>query len=447
LATERTLTFVGAGGVRSPLFLQAAFRRGFRGEIRFFDKDRDRQDLMQKIGLLLLEREGMSSSEIRVTGTGSLADALSGTEAVVTAIRPGGLAQRARDEETAFSIGLLGQETVGACGIAMACRTLPALMEIVREAQRVGKDPWIFNFTNPVGITSLGLWLSGFRNVIGICDSANHALYAACQFLDLDPDTIRPETFGLNHLSWTRALWHEDRNLLEELLKDPRFLERYQDLFSDPEQRKKGLFFNEYLYYYFWPSRAVSQMSASQPLRGTWLAEQEKNLVQSLAAHLEKEAPDKAVELFFRYHAQRSETYMAYAREKKRGAAGGEEAGAEGYAGVALDILEARHTPGERVRVLVLPNKEPFFGLPGDVAVEVSCRLHQGKVEPILQKPIPEDCARLVHEVGGCERLVAESILENSEGKLRQALERHPLVGPQKADACMKAFDWGWTWR
>ncbi|MGW8323428.1 MAG: family 4 glycosyl hydrolase, partial [Thermodesulfobacteriota bacterium] len=134
--------------MRSPLFLQAAFRRGFRGEIRFFDLDRERQDLMQRIGRLLLEKEGMASDEIKVTGSGSLQEALSGTESVVIAIRPGGLSLRARDEEIAFSLGLLGQETVGVCGIAMACRTLPALIEIVREADRVGRDPWIFNFTN-----------------------------------------------------------------------------------------------------------------------------------------------------------------------------------------------------------------------------------------------------------------------------------------------------------
>ncbi|MGW8323427.1 MAG: family 4 glycosyl hydrolase, partial [Thermodesulfobacteriota bacterium] len=273
-------------------------------------------------------------------------------------------------------------------------------------------------------------------------DSANQALYAACQFLHLDPDSIRPETFCLNHLSWTRALLHEGRNLLEDLLKEPRFLDRYQDLFCTPEQRESGLFFNEYLYYYLWPVRSVRQMATSRPLRGAWLAGQEKQLVNDLKGRLDEQAPEKAVELFLRYHAQRSETYMAYARGKKRGSTGGEEAGAEGYAGVALDILESEHASRERVRVLVLPNKRPFLGLPEGVAVEVSCRLQGGRLEPILEEKIPEDCARLIRQVGDCERLVAESILEGSNGKLRRALEQHPLVGPEKADACMRAFDW-----
>lgn len=439
----RTLTFVGAGSVRSPLFLQAAFRRGFQGEIRFFDKDPGRLELMQRIGLLLMEKEGMTPGRITVTRAKNLEQALAGTDAVVTAIRPGGLMQRARDEQTAFSLGLLGQETVGVCGIAMALRTLPDLLQIAGEAERLGGHPWIFNFTNPVGITSLGLWRAGFKRVVGICDSANQALYAACQFLDLDPDSIQPEVFGLNHLSWTRALWHRGENLLDNLLKNDRFLHRYQDLFLDSVSREQGLFFNEYLYYYFWPSRAFERMSEKQPLRGAWLAEEEGKLLEALEHCLEENRGEQAVDLFLRYHARRSESYMAYAREIKRGGPVGEAAGAEGYAGVALDILEAHGNAQERVRVLVLPDPGPLAGLPEGPALEVSCRIRKDRLLPSLSRPVPEACERLIRQVGLCEQLVAESILEGSREKLERSLEKHPLVGPQKAGACMKAFAWG----
>jgi len=439
---KRVLTFVGAGGVRSPLFLQASYRRGFRGEIRLYDLDRSRMELMRRVGLLLLAREGMTPGEIVVTGSGDREEALRGTDAVVVAIRPGGLAQRARDEQTAFSLGVLGQETVGVCGMAMACRTLPALLEIARDAQRFGSRPWIFNFTNPVGITTLGLHLGGCARVLGICDSANQALYAACRFLRLDPDDIQPDAFGLNHLSWTRALWHEGRDLLRGLLQDPRFVETYQDLFLDPAEREQGLFFNEYLYYYLWPERAFEEMAAGR-LRGAWLAEQETQLVADLEARLGRGEADGALERFLAYHAERSETYMHYARKGRHGHAGAEAAGAEGYAGVALDVLEGSAGSGQRVRVLVLPPRDGLPpGMPEGVATEVSCRIGGEMPEPLPLPPVPASCRSRILQVGACERLVAESILQSDREKLLRALELHPLVGPRKAGACMDGFSW-----
>ncbi len=439
---KKVLTFVGAGGVRSPLFLQAAYRRGFRGEIRLYDLDRSRMELMRRVGLLLLEREGMTPGEIQVAGTGDREQALQGTDAVVIAIRPGGLARRAADEQTAFSLGVLGQETVGVCGIAMACRTLPALVEIVRDAERFGNRPWIFNFTNPVGITTLGLHLWGFVRVLGICDSANQALYEACRYLRLDPDDIQPEAFGLNHLSWTRALWHGGKDLLEDLLRDVRFLEACQDLFLEPAQREEGLFFNEYLYYYLWPERAMREMAAARPLRGVWLAEQEKRLIADLEGLLEAGDTGRALDRFLSYHEERSETYMAYARKGRHESAWGETAGAEGYAGVALDVLEGAPDPANRVRVLVVPPQTPLPGMPERVAAEVSCRIRGGMPEPLLTRPVPETCSALIRRVGACERLAAESIFHGDTAKLRQALEQHPLVGPDKASACMETFSW-----
>jgi len=436
------LTLVGAGGVRSPLFLQAARRRGFRGEIRLYDIDRTRMELMQRVGRLLLAREGSLPGEIVVTASHDLEHALRGTDAVVAAIRPGGLSRRALDEETAFSLGVLGQETVGVCGIAMASRTLPALVEIAREARRLGNRPWFFNFTNPVGITTLGLHLQGFSRVLGICDSANQALYAACRFLGLDPDDVAPETFGLNHLSWTRALWHEGRDVLGGLLRDPRFRETYQDLFQEPELREHGLFFNEYLYYYLWPERALQEM-ADGPLRGAWLAKEEARLVKDLEERLASGAAEQALDRFLAYHAGRSETYMAYARKGRHAHPGAETSGAEGYAGVALDVLQRSGRDGERVRVLVVPPRDGLPpGMPDGAAVEVSCRIGRGMPEPLTGRPIPEWCGKRIRQVGACERWVAESILEGDRNKLARALELHPLVGPKKAPACLEAFSW-----
>ena len=131
---------------------------------------------------------------------------------------------------------------------------------------------------------------------------------------------------------------------------------------------------------------------------------------------------------------------MAYARKGGHETGHGETAGAEGYAGVALDVLEG--TPGDsnRVRVLVVPRPAALPDLPGNLAVEVSCRIHDQGAEPMLNGPVPGECSRLILQVGACERMVAESILQGDARQLEAALETHPLVGPGKVAACMEAF-------
>jgi 6-phospho-beta-glucosidase len=133
---------------------------------------------------------------------------------------------------------------------------------------------------------------------------------------------------------------------------------------------------------------------------------------------------------------------MAYARKGRQPGTGGETAGAEGYAGVALDVLEGAPDRGERVRVLVVPPGGTLQGLPEDVAVEVSCRIQEGMPVPRLTVPVSGECRELIEQVGACERMVVESILRGSRQHLRNALGHHPLVGPENVSACMEAFSW-----
>src|SRR5690606_7119590 len=100
----------------------------------------------------------------------------------------------------ALSHGVLGQETTGPGGFAMATRSVPVILDYASLLAKLSPGAWLLNFTNPAGLVTQALHDAGHARVVGICDSANAARRAVAAHLGLDPVGLRPEVYGLNHL-------------------------------------------------------------------------------------------------------------------------------------------------------------------------------------------------------------------------------------------------------
>jgi sugar/nucleoside kinase (ribokinase family) len=150
--TDRKLTLIGGGGVRTPLVTfgvnDAAQALGAR-ELVLWDPDADRLAIMAALGRAIVRAEG---GDLIVREATSIEDAVEGASFVMNSIRVGGIAGRAADERIAIQHGFPGQETTGPAGAAMALRTVPIAIEQARLVERHAPDAWIVNFTNPAGL-------------------------------------------------------------------------------------------------------------------------------------------------------------------------------------------------------------------------------------------------------------------------------------------------------
>ena len=131
---------------------------------------------------------------------------IDGADFVITSIRVGGAAQRAADEATAIALGVVGQETVGPAGFAMALRTIPPMVEYARLVARLAPQAWLINFTNPVSIVTQAVHQDTDARVIGICDTPIEIFEDAAHALGLPPAACAYDYFGLNHLGWLREV-------------------------------------------------------------------------------------------------------------------------------------------------------------------------------------------------------------------------------------------------
>lgn len=431
------ITVIGGGGVRSPLFVMTLLRWQQRvgvDELCLLDIDERK---LRLIGPLCRELVNRSGEELKVTTTIDPRFALTGADHVVTTIRPGFEEGRAIDERIALKHGVLGQETTGPGGFAMALRSIPAILGYAGILREVNPRAWMYNFTNPAGLVTQGVRDAGYDRIVGICDGANGGQIGIAGWANVEVDRIRAEVYGLNHLSWCRRAWLDGEDLMPRAVNDERFIQEAQGAFEPALVRQTGMYMNEYLYYYHYAERAVASILSEEKTRGEEIVELNKQLLDQLESINVERNTEQALRVFFGYEQRRAATYMHYAyggpaiNEVNQAHAFDADIPAnagEGYAGVALSLIEAISKDVPLHTSLNVPNNGSIQGMADDDVVEVSCLIDGGgvHVQPVGDVPAPQ--LSLMRSVKLYERLTVRAIREKSISLAVQALMAHPLV-------------------
>ncbi|MEV6795241.1 6-phospho-beta-glucosidase [Streptomyces sp. NPDC051320] len=443
------LTVLGGGGFRVPLVYGALLRDHAAGRVtRITLHDVDRARLTAVARVLADQAAGVPDAP-EVRSTTDLDDALRGADFVFSAIRVGGLAGRAADERVALDQGVLGQETVGAGGIAYGLRTVPVAVDIARRVARIAPDAWVINFTNPAGLVTEAMAAHLGGRVIGICDSPVGLGRRVARTLGADPDRARLDYVGLNHLGWLRGLYVTDerapggeRDVLPALFDDEGLLTSFEEgkLFGAEWLRTIRSVPNEYLHYYYFNRETVAAYRQAGQTRGAFLHEQQARFYDEMAR-----PATPAWQAWDRTRAEREATYMAENRET---AGAGERAPDDlesgGYEQVALALMRAiaggsaaageeggagatRRGEGTTL-ILNVPNGSTLDVLDPEAVIEVPCRVDGNGPRPLPVSRLTGHEAGLVTAVKAVERCVLEAAESGSARAAVQAFALHPLV-------------------
>src|SRR3990172_472613 len=212
------MTLLGTG-VRTPYVLSGLVARqeelGLE-EVVLHDADAERLELMTTLGSFLCEGWG---GRFRVLGEPAPRAALAGSRFVFSAIRVGQERARALDEQIPLKYGVLGQETTGPGGFAMAMRTIPVMLRYAQIIAEFTPDALVVNFTNPVGLIVQALTSHSRVRVVGVCDGPPEMKRSVAQFLGVPPDQVHVDYVGLNHCGWIHRVLVDGRDRLPELLE------------------------------------------------------------------------------------------------------------------------------------------------------------------------------------------------------------------------------------
>ncbi|MCZ7587118.1 MAG: hypothetical protein M5R36_29320 [Deltaproteobacteria bacterium] len=282
------------------------------------------------------------------------------------------------------------------------CGASPRFSEIAERAAHRAPKAWIVNFTNPASIVTQGLHDAGFTNAVGICDSSDTMARDAAAYLGLVSRDIRLRVFGLNHCSFAGEIIAGGEDVLPKLLADDAFLDRFLGLYEKPLLRELGALPNEYLYYYFSCDKAVGALLAEKKTRGELVKEMHDEFFRGARENGSVRPVAALFELHESLLARRHKTYMDYAwKESKEGQRPKEktETDPEGYAGVALDLIQGLSSASPRRVVLNYRNGGALDAFAHHDIAELSYDVSTDGIKPVAPPRVPERARELFARV------------------------------------------------
>jgi 6-phospho-beta-glucosidase len=418
------VTILGGGGFRVPLIARQLAASALPvSRVVLYDTDPGRLSVIARVldGDPGLAGAG-GSRALPVTTSTSLDTALRDADVIFAALRPGGLDGRVRDERAALALGVLGQETVGAGGLASAARTVPAVDAIARRIAELAPGAWVISMTNPAGIVTEVMAATLGRRVIGVCDSPVGLIRRACAAAGVDPgpslgavtDRVDADYLGINHLGWLRGLRAGGADLLPALLRDPGRLLLTEEgrLFGTDLPRALGALPNEYLYWYYANREALRDVLAAGRTRGEHVRERQLAFYAGAAG-----SPETAARRWQAANDERNRSYFAELRTGERAGDRDEaDVAAGGYESVAIALASAL-TGGPAARLILnVPNGDTVPALAPGTVIEVPCRVDADGAVPLTVSAPSAHELGLMSAVRACERDIADAALVASAG-------------------------------
>jgi len=414
------LAVIGGGGVRTPLLVNGLVTSDLPiREIALYDPDRPRLALVAGVARRLCR-------DVALTEWPAPEPCVEGADYVFTSIRVGGIDGRARDEAVALAHGVVGQETVGPGGFAMAMRTIPHVVAYARLVERLAPRAWVINFTNPVGIVTQAVQAETGARIVGICDTPTELFEEVAHALGVPSGECYFDFFGLNHLGWLREVYHAAAPQLARLWDDAEALRRLYraPLFEPAFLRGLRLLPTEYLYYYYRARDAFENVRRAGESRGAVIARLNADLFAALG-----KTPADAVAVYERYLAARDAGYMQLESGASTPLARSPWAALTGYDKIALQTVRAIHFNANALIPLDVRNGGNLPELEPDDVVEVPCVVGANGPMPLHVGPLPEAVRPLAVRVKEYERLTVRAALSGDRDLARRALARNPLVG------------------
>ncbi|WP_433579429.1 6-phospho-beta-glucosidase [Nocardia brasiliensis] len=401
------LAVVGGGSTYTPELIDGFARLRDTlpiDEIVLIDPAAQRLELIAGLARRMFEKQG---DPVRVSTAPSVAQGADGADAVLLQLRVGGQAARNEDETWPLECGCVGQETTGAGGLAKALRTVPVVLELAERIRRANPEAWIIDFTNPVGIVTRALQTAGHK-AVGLCNVAIDFQRKFARHLGVEPELVRLDHVGLNHLTWERGVTVLDSpdaatgyEVLPKLLAD--FGAEIAGDTRLPVEllRHLGVVPSYYLRYFYQHDTVVEELRAKGS-RAAEVAELERQLLTMYA----EPALDTKPELL-----------------GKRGGAF--------YSEAAVQLIAALlgTGAGAGVQVVNTRNDGTLPSLPGDAVIEVPARVDATGVHPLPQPPLDPRFGGLIAHVTAYEQLALRAAVEGGRELVFDALLAHPLVG------------------
>ena len=369
------------------------------------------KEKLETVGALAMRMIEKAGVPMKITLSYNRQEALKNADFVTTQMRIGRLPARIKDERIPISHGMIGQETNGAGGMFKAFRTIPVILDIVRDIEKICPDAWLINFTNPAGmVTEAILRYTNFKKTIGLCNVPVNMVSGFAKMLGVEEDEVTMEIQGVNHFIFATDVFVNGESRFDELLQKYAYLKeedtiQMKNFVSLPYSPSfiKGL--NAipcpYHNYYFYTKEQLKEEQIQYQkgtVRGEVVSQTEEELFE-LYSH--KELAEKPQQLAMRGGAK--------------------------YSDAACNLIASIYNNTGDIQYVDVRNNGAIADLPADSAVEVACRITSDGPKPIATGELKLPISGYVHMMKTFERLVCEAAVTGNRDLAVTALNMNPL--------------------
>jgi alpha-galactosidase len=145
--------------------------------------------------------------------------ALRDADIVVDTIQVGGARATQIDFDIPARFGLRYtiNDTINVGGVMRGLRSIPVVLDIVRDMEEVCPDAWFLNYTNPMAMLVRAVAESSGIRTVGLCHSVFWTVDTLAGYLGLSREEIDHVSAGVNHLAFMLRLEHRGRDLYPDL--------------------------------------------------------------------------------------------------------------------------------------------------------------------------------------------------------------------------------------
>ncbi len=279
-------------------------------------------------------------------------------------------------------------DTLGIGGIMRGLRTIPVLLGMAHDMERLCPDVLHLNYVNPMAMNCMGLAKGTKIRTVGLCHSVRHTAEELSRDISVPVEEIDYLVAGVNHVAFYLKFRHRDGRdlypLIQKVIDEDRIPDtnrvRY-DVF-----RRLGYFvtessehFSEYVPWYIKSHRPDLIQKFNIPL-DEYPRRCESQIAGWEAMSADLKDPTKPIEV------RRSPEYGS-------------------------EIIHSVWTDTPRVIYGNMANNGSITNLPADACVEVPCLVDRQGVQPTVVGDIPVQLACLMQTQINVQKLTVEAVL------------------------------------
>ena len=335
-------------------------------------------------------------------------EALKDADFVTTQLRVGLLDARIKDERIPLSHGVIGQETNGAGGLFKALRTVPVVLDIIKDIEELCPNAWLVNFTNPTGVISEAVFkYTNFRRYIGLCNVPIGVKNGMADILEVEKDRIEMDFAGLNHMVYALNVRLDGKDItkeaIEKFVTSSLTMQNIKDIPLNADfVRALGVIPCPYHKYYY---------KHKEMLEEEWEGFKDGKTRGETVKALEDD--------LFELYKDENLAVKPPQLEKRGGAY---------YSDAACNLINSIYNDKKDIQVVNTLNNGAIRDFREDSAAEMSCVITKEGPKPLSVGYLPVAVSGLVTEIKAFEILAAKAAVEGDYNAALQALCINPLI-------------------